>query len=168
MKIQIGILFLLFLIVISCADKQPESIKISDTHCLNLMPGEKELSPFSSRASDAFMACCKHSPNQNLNRVISAKPHNIFISFGDKKITSPDSTAIVNKQIEWLESRIPEGSETSEFLFKAGADWVYRIQIVQSIEPNVVLIDFVGRDSILMKKIFNTPRFASMRLQCAQ
>lgn len=130
------------------------------------MPGEKELNPVSARASDAFGACCKHSPNQNLHRVISAKPHNIFISFGENEIKIQDSSVLAINHLEVFEKRIQEGSETSEFLFKAGLDWVYRIQILQMQEPKSILIDFVGRDSTLMKKIFKTPRFASMRLQC--
>lgn len=168
MKNRLGILFVIFLMVNSCTDKKPAAIQLSDTICLNLMPGEKELTPVSSRASDAFGNCCKHSSDQNLNRVISAKPHNIFISFSENEVKMPDSSFLESNQFDLLEKRGQDGSELREFLYKAGSDWVYRIQVLQPQESPAILIDFVGRDSILMKKIFNTPRFASMRLQCSQ
>jgi hypothetical protein len=132
------------------------------------MPGEKELNPISPRASDAFMNCCQTDSSQLLHRVFSSQAHNIFISFGipDKPVS--DSINLKDNSIQLLEERTIQSDKMREYLYKSGKDWVYRIQLNQANQADWLILDFVGRDSLLMKKIFITPRFAQLRTQCTQ
>ncbi len=132
------------------------------------MPGEKELNLIAPRASDAFMNCCQTDSSQFLHRVFSSQAHNIFISFGipDKPVS--DSSNLKDSSIQLLEERKNQSDKMREYLYKAGIDWVYRIQLSQVNQADWLILDFVGRDSLLMKNIFVTPRFAQLRTQCAQ
>jgi hypothetical protein len=130
------------------------------------MPEEKELDSISSRASDAFYACCRTFPNQNLNRVFRSKAHNIFISFGNPDAPIADSSSGTISGIMLLEERKTQENKMREYLYKTGEDWIYRIQLPQNKQEDCLILDFVGRDSLLMKNIFTTPRFAQLRTQC--
>jgi len=163
-----GIFYLTLLFVSACSEPKSDTIHLKREYCLNLMPGEKELKPISLRASDAFMNCCQTDSSQLLHRVFTAQAHNIFISFGspDKPVT--DSIEPKDNSFQLLEERNIQSDKMREYLYKSGRDWIYRIQLSQANQVDWLILDFVGRDSLLMKNIFVTPRFAQLRTQCAQ
>lgn len=151
--------------VVACSGKKSESVPITKGICLNLLPEEKELNPISPIALQAFEQNLKSSSGHFLQKVFASKAHNIFLS--QAPIGSPVLPVDSTNGIRLVLTRPHSNNPQAECLYVSGAEWIVRLSIPDSQNQTIFFLDFAGRDSVFMKKLFAVKGFFAERTRCS-
>lgn len=151
--------------VVACSGDKSEPIPITKGFCLNLFPDEKELNPITPIAVQAFEQSCKSSEGHFLQKVFASKAHNIFLS--QAPLGSPGLPADSASGIRLVLTRPHSNNPQAECLYVSGEEWIVRLTIPDSQHQTVFFLDFAGRDSVFMKKLFAVKGFFAERTRCS-